>query len=93
MGKLVVFGILSLDVPEQLASESWRGENQGNKKMVEELWSSEIFILLQFFVQILCKFTSKLCKFTSRVLNLCKFKTRDKGQSKPIFYLYDLECK
>lgn len=51
MGKLRVFGILSLGVSEQLAAESWGGGNKGNDNnmVIEELWSSEIFILMQLF--------------------------------------------
>lgn len=49
----MVFGILSLSVSEQLAAESWGAGNQGNNNMIiEELWSSEIFILQQFFVPV-----------------------------------------
>lgn len=46
----MVFGILSLGVSEKLAAEIWGGGNQGNNNMIiEQLWSSEILILLQYF--------------------------------------------
>lgn len=83
MGKLMVFGILSLGVSEKLAAEIWGGGNQGNNNMIiEQLWSSEILILLQYFDPV-----------DWNIVQIYIQNSKHETKSKPIFCLYDLEFK